>query len=93
MALLGASHTLELSPLYAYPVRTVAVAAALLWCSRGLVQVKPSSALASVLVGLVVFAVWVGPDLLWPGYRAHWLFSNSLTGGAVHPQPGIAATH
>jgi CAAX prenyl protease-like protein len=87
MALLGATHALELSPLYAYPIRTVVVTAVLLVCSRGLVRLRPSSALASVLVGLGVFAVWVGPDLLWPGYRAHWLFTNPLTGGADHPHP------
>jgi CAAX prenyl protease-like protein len=29
---------------------------------------------------LLVFAVWVGPDVLWPSYRSFWLFQNSLTG-------------
>lgn len=88
MALLGASHALELSPRYAYPVRTVAVAAVLLACSRGLVRLKPASPLTSVLVGLGVFVIWVAPDLLWPGYRAHWLFTNSLTGAHPHPEDG-----
>lgn len=88
MAVLGLGHALELSPLYAYPVRTVVVAAVLLVCSRKLVRWKPSAPLASVLVGLGVFAVWVGVDLLWPGYRSHWLFTNSLSGPA-HPDSVI----
>jgi hypothetical protein len=24
----------------------------------------------------------VGPDVLWPAYRSHWLFTNSITGEA-----------
>jgi len=36
----------------------------------------------SVLVGVLVFGVWIGPDLLFPGYRQSWLFTNALTGVA-----------
>ena len=31
-----------------------------------------------------VFVLWIAPDLLFPGYRAHWILSNSIT-GAVTP--------
>jgi uncharacterized protein len=31
-------------------------------------------------VGVAVFFVWIGPDVLWPGYRQHWVFQNSITG-------------
>jgi CAAX prenyl protease-like protein len=34
----------------------------------------------SVALGLAVFALWVAPDLLVPGWRAHWLFQNAITG-------------
>jgi CAAX prenyl protease-like protein len=86
MALLGAGNLLKLNPGYAYPLRTVLVTVVLVLCSRRLVKLKPSAALASVLVGLAVFAVWIGPDLLWPGYRSHWLFTNFLTGEAGGPK-------
>jgi CAAX prenyl protease-like protein len=33
-----------------------------------------------LLLGLAVFAAWVAPDLLFPGYRSHWLFQNAVTG-------------
>jgi hypothetical protein len=35
---------------------------------------------ASIALGIGVFALWVGPDLLIPGWRSHWLFQNSITG-------------
>jgi CAAX prenyl protease-like protein len=31
-------------------------------------------------VGIAVFALWIAPELLWPDYRSHWLFTNSITG-------------
>jgi CAAX prenyl protease-like protein len=36
---------------------------------------------ASTLLGVAVFVLWVLPDQLVPGWRSHWLFSNALTGG------------
>jgi CAAX prenyl protease-like protein len=35
---------------------------------------------ASVGLGLAVCALWIAPDALVPGWRAHWLFQNSITG-------------
>lgn len=35
---------------------------------------------ASVALGLAVFALWVAPDALVPGWRDHWLFQNGITG-------------
>ena len=34
----------------------------------------------SVLVGAAVFFLWIGPDVLFPGYRRSVLLSNSITG-------------
>lgn len=39
------------------------------------------------MVGAVVLAVWIAPDLLWPGYREFWLFHNSITGAARSTLP------
>jgi len=52
----------------------------LLVCSRKVIDLRLRSPLGSVLIGGVVFLVWVAPDLLWPEYRQHWLFQNALTG-------------
>ena len=35
---------------------------------------------ASIALGLAVFVLWVAPDFLVPGWRAHWLFQNGITG-------------
>lgn len=88
MLLLGLGGMLHLAANWAYPLRTVAAGAVLLWCSRGLIRLRPSRALLSVMLGIAVFVIWIGPDLLWPGYREHWLFRNSLlhAGGDLRPE-------
>ena len=34
-----------------------------------------------------MFAIWVAPELLWPGYRQFWLFNNALTGQPISSVP------
>ncbi len=82
IALLGLGGGIPGSAAWMYPMRTVAVCAVLIVVSRRLVRLRPSQALGSVLLGAAVFVIWIGPDLLWPGYRNHWLFRNSLLGAA-----------
>ena len=36
--------------------------------------------LPSFALGLAVFALWIAPDTLLPGWRDHWIFQNSVTG-------------
>lgn len=53
----------------------------LLTVSRDIVfSLRVKHIVASVLLGLAVFVMWVAPDQLFPGYRSHWLFQNSVTG-------------
>lgn len=74
-----------------YPLRLVVLTAVLWLVSRQAIGPKPSHLFASIALGVAVFAIWVGPDLLFPGYRSHWLFSNSLTGtSAPSPDGGYA---
>lgn len=87
VALLAAAPYLPGPPGAAYAWRVVVAAAALLVWSRGVVALKPSRWAASVVAGVAVFAVWVGPDLLWPGYRSHWLLQNALTGAVPSAAP------
>ncbi len=69
------------------PVRLVVVAAAIALLSRRVIPRQPSFALGSILLGIAVFAVWIGPDLVWPGYRDTWLLQNVLTGAARSSLP------
>ena len=83
LVLLGIEHGLDLPVQYAYPARCVIAAVVLLVFSRSVISLRPSAPLLSVLAGVAVFVIWVGPDLLFgPGYRHFWLFENSLTGKA-----------
>jgi CAAX prenyl protease-like protein len=67
----------------AQPIRFFAVLATLAIFSRGLLPHRPSRFFSSVLLGIAVFFIWIGPDVLIPGYHNTFLFSNSLVG---HPQ-------
>jgi uncharacterized protein len=93
LALLGVTKYLPLPHEWGYPVRTLIVTAVLLAVSRKEIRLRPSRVQTSVLVGIAVFAIWVAPDLLFPGYREHWLFRNFLTyagpGSPALPPGGV----
>ena len=40
----------------------------------------PFNPLGSFLIGLAVFLIWIGPDMLIGGYRHTWFFENGLIG-------------
>lgn len=58
--------------------------------SRSVLDFKVRRVGGSLVVGFVIFVLWVGPDLLWPAYRHFWLFENSIT-GKVQTSLGTAA--
>ena len=63
-------------------VRFVASMAAILAVSLPVLKGGPSKPLLSVLIGVLVFAIWVGPDVISPSWRHSVLFDNSIIG---HP--------
>ena len=65
---------------YEYPARVVLLAAVIWIFSRQVVDLAMPYWAGSVALGLGVFVLWVAPDFLWPTYREHWLFQNSITG-------------
>ncbi|MDQ2900318.1 MAG: CAAX prenyl protease-related protein [Acidobacteriota bacterium] len=65
------------------PLRFVLIGAILLIFSRHLLRSQFVNPTGSVLLGVAVFAIWIGPDLLFPGYRDFWLFSNGVMGHPV----------
>jgi len=65
------------------PVRFFSILALLALFSRGLLPTRPARPFSSILLGVVVFFIWIGPDVLIPGYRNSILFSNSIVG---HPE-------
>ena len=69
-----------------YPVRFCLVLALIFAFSRPFLNFRPSQTVASILIGLAVFVIWVGPDVVF-GYRDSWLFNNSITGKAASSLP------
>lgn len=82
MAMLAVRSSLTLGR-FEYPLWTIILSAILIFYSRPVIDLRVSRLAATVLVGIAVFVLWIGPDLLWPGYRSHWLFENFLTGKAA----------
>ncbi len=80
IAFLAARKLLPFGAEIEYPLRVIVVSAALLVLSRSVTSLRPRRLLSSIGLGVAIFVLWIGPDLLFPGYRQHWLFSNALTG-------------
>lgn len=86
MAMLAVRGQLNLGR-WEYPVWTLLVTAVLILCSRKAIDPRVSRVAATVALGVAVFALWIAPDLLWPGYRHHWLFENPIAGKAASSVP------
>ncbi len=81
MILLAVAPALPIPQPWESVLRVGILSAVLLTISRDVVfSLRIQRFLPSVLLGLAVCALWVAPDLLFPGWRAHWLFQNSITG-------------
>jgi CAAX prenyl protease-like protein len=80
MLLLVTQKYLEPLGRWEFPLRVVLLVAVLWVFSRHVITFRTVAPLSSILMGISVFVLWIGPDLLFPGYRHHWLFENSITG-------------
>ena len=69
-----------------YPIRFALTLAVILLFSRDYITLRPRAPLGSVLIGMAVLVIWIGPDQFF-GYRHSWLFENSLTGRAESSLP------
>ena len=61
-------------------LRALVLIGAIVVFSRHLIPRRAPHLVGSVLLGLAVFALWVAPDALFPGWRGHWMFQNGITG-------------
>jgi uncharacterized protein len=61
-------------------LRDAVIAASIILVSREVLPRRAPQWRLSVAVGLAVFALWIAPDALDPGWRDHWLFQNAITG-------------
>lgn len=70
-----------------FPLRVAILASVVWFFSRRVISLRAPHWLTSVAIGVAVFAIWIAPDVLIPGYRQHWLFSNSLFGSVATAIP------
>jgi CAAX prenyl protease-like protein len=82
LVLLALDQYLPFGPAARFAFRFFLVLGVLIAVSREVIPWLPSRPLTSILLGIAVFFLWVGPDYLFPNYRSHWLFTNSITGSA-----------
>jgi uncharacterized protein len=73
-------RSIPLAPVIEGPLRLILLALVLYVFSRHIIDLHATALFTSTLVGFGVFAIWILPDLLFPGYRQSWLFQNALTG-------------
>lgn len=89
MALLGLLPLLDLDVVTDQVVRIVVVGGLLLTVSRPVLDLRVRQWAGSAAVGAGVFALWIAPDLLVPGWHHAPLFSNDLVG---RPESGFPET-
>ena len=80
LGFLALKHFASLPPAVDLALRIVVLTLVLVTLSRSVISLRTVVPAPSLLLGIVVFIIWVGPDLLFPHYREHWLFSNSVLG-------------
>ena len=63
------------------------MAATLALVARPVLDFRVRNWLGSIGLGVVVFLLWIAPDVILPGYHSYWLFTNAVTGsmGATLP--------
>ncbi len=80
LILLAVDARFPLENAWGSPLRVLLLGIVCLICWPRELSLRPSRPLASIAVGLLVFLLWVAPDVLFPQYRQHILFSNSIVG-------------
>ena len=87
MAFLAVQNYASFPPSVDYPLRVIVLSIILFVFSRHVIDLRSPHALQSLVLGVAVFVIWIGPDVLVPGYRQHWLFQNAILGRTSAPVP------
>jgi len=80
LALLAVQDYVPIPQRVEFGLRLVILSAVLWVFSRDVISFRVQQPVSTVLIGVGVFVLWVGPDALFPAYRSHWLLQNSVTG-------------
>ena len=87
LAFLAIQKYLPIPPTLEYAVRDLVLAVVLFAVSRHVIELRSLHWLETIILGVAVFLVWVGPDLIFPAYRQHWLFQNAFLGQLTNSLP------
>jgi CAAX prenyl protease-like protein len=80
MVLLVLFRTLPLPDLLSQALFVGGMALIVVFLAWPVVDFKVVSPVATLGIGVLVFLIWIGPDLISPNYRHHWLFENAVMG-------------
>jgi CAAX prenyl protease-like protein len=64
-------------------LRVTVMTAVLLLIARPVIDLRVKKLVPTLAIGIVVFVVWIAPDVLFKEYRHFWLFENALMGKAA----------
>lgn len=87
-ALLGLQNLVPIHPAIRFAILIAVIAGV----SRPALRGRPSQLLLSVLLGLAVFVLWIGPDLISPTWHNNILFHNGITGAPVGATTDVSKT-
>jgi len=77
---LAAASIVPLDTVWGAPLRVCVLTLVCVICWPRELTLRPTVPAASIIVGALVFVLWIAPDLIMPGYRQGPLFSNDLLG-------------
>jgi CAAX protease family protein len=87
IVLLAVHPVLSLSPLAEQALWILVMTATLGWVARPALDFRIRNWAGSLLMGVAVFAIWIGPDRIFPGYHSFWLFTNPVMGSVAGTFP------
>lgn len=80
LAMLAIQKQLAFLGDWEYAVRVAVVGAVIYIFSRKVLDFKVRFFWPSLGIGVAAFVLWIAPETLFPGWRQHWLFTNSVMG-------------
>lgn len=92
IAFLALHTVLPLPPRIDEPLRLIVLVLVLVFVSRPVIDLRAANVLGSVALGAAIFALWILPDALIPGYRQSIIFQNAITGKTATSIPTAALT-
>jgi len=80
LLILSVQDYLRVLGVWEAPLRFLVLGLVTLPFARRVLDPRVARPVGALLLGVAIFGLWIAPDLLWPGFREHWLFQNSVTG-------------